>query len=386
MAEGLSEFHPDTQIVATGRPERTADSPVGPKISLTSTHNAISDQVGGIGYARFGNETWSDLESAIGALEKGKTLIFASGMAAISAAFSLLKPGSTIVASKNGYSGLMNLLNGFVESQLHEVRFINIADNAEVAAAAKGADLLWVESPTNPAMEVADLAFIAKAAHENKAKFFMDNTFATPLRQQPLTLGAELVMNSVTKFISGHSDLLMGALSTNDEAIFSQLQQHRTLGGAIPGPMEAWLALRGMRTMAIRLERAEENAMELARRLSQDPMVTRVRYPGLPTDPFHQIAKAQMSGFGAVLAFEVAAQGALSAGQVAQKVCESSRLIHHATSLGGVETLWERRRRWSSESPTIPEGLIRIAVGIENIEDLWSDIKASLTEARSANN
>jgi cystathionine gamma-synthase len=186
-------------------------------------------------------------------------------------------------------------------------------------------------------------------------------------------MGADISMNSVTKFISGHSDLIMGSLSMHDDALYSRLLMERKQGGAIPGAMEVWLALRGMRTLDVRLERAQKNAMILAERLSTHPAVEGVRYPGLPTDPFHQRAASFMKGFGAIVSFEV--KGGVAA---AEKACASSRLVAHATSLGGVESLWERRHRWEGESVHVPENLIRLAVGIENIEDLWADVDQAL--------
>ena len=180
-------------------------------------------------------------------------------------------------------------------------------------------------------------------------------------------------MNSVTKFLAGHSDVLMGSLSINDEALFTRIETQRKLGGAIAGPMEAWLALRGIRTFAIRVQRGSESALELAKRLSEHPKVSRVRYPGLPTDPQHERAKSFMRGFGAVFSFEVKGTG-----EETERVCDAAKLITNATSLGGVETLWERRRRWPIESEVVPESLIRVSVGLENVEDLWDDIKQAL--------
>jgi cystathionine gamma-synthase len=379
VSEHLENFQPETVVVTGGRPERSFDSPVSPGITLSSTFNAV-DERNGVGYGRYGNATWSQLEDVISNLEKGRTLLFSSGMAAISACLSLMPAGSKILASKNGYTGSMRLLRDLEKNLGFEIRFVNIADNDEVQSQADGVDLFWIESPTNPALEVADLPFLINLAKSVGAKVIVDNTFATPLRQQPLTLGADVVMNSVTKFMSGHSDIVMGAVSTNNEEFFNKLHDYRSLGGAIPGPMEVWLALRGIRTMAIRLERAEENAMELAIRLSNHPAVAKVRYPGLPNDEFHQRAKNQFSGFGAILAIEVKGSATHSAVEVADIACRSSKLVHYATSLGGVETLWERRHRWQSESPEVPKELIRIAVGIENIEDLWQDLNQALLQ------
>jgi cystathionine gamma-synthase len=198
----------------------------------------------------------------------------------------------------------------------------------------------------------------------------VDNTFATALTQRPLEMGADLVMNSVTKFLSGHSDVLMGSLSTRDEQIYQRLENARRVTGSIAGPFEAWLALRGIRTFPLRFGKACASTLELAHRLSSHPRVSRVRYPGLPTDSQHERAKKFMDTFGAVLSFEII--GSLSD---ADRLCDSSAIISHATSLGGVESLWERRRRWPSESPSVPENLIRLSVGCEDVDDLWDDIQ-----------
>jgi cystathionine gamma-synthase len=295
-------------------------------------------------------------------------------MAAISAVFNMLPIGAVVTASDQGYSGTMSLLKQSHESGRLEVRFVNVADTDAVLAAIPGTQLLWLESPTNPCLEVADLPKLISAAKSSNIGVAVDNTFATPLNQSPLAMGADIVMNSATKFLSGHSDVVMGTLSTKDEALFTRLEMQRKLGGAVPGPMETWLALRGLRTFAVRVQRASESALEIAKRLSTHPKVAKVRYPGLPTDPQHQRAKSFMRGFGAVLSFEIKGGAAQ-----AEKVCESSKLITHATSLGGVESLWERRRRWPAESQAVPESLIRLSVGIENVEELWQDIESALT-------
>jgi cystathionine gamma-synthase len=343
-------LHPETSAISAGRPEAAPDAPLNPPIVLTSTYHAG----GPVGYGRYGNESWSALETAIGELEGGATLSFSSGMAAISAVFSILPIGAPIVASNQGYSGVMGLLNQFQASGRLEVRFVEITNTEEVIAAMKGAALVWLESPTNPCLDVADLPALITAAKKLGIGVAVDNTFATPLVQKPLTMGADIVMHSVTKFLAGHSDVVLGSLSTNDEALFKRLDEARRFNGSIPGPFEAWLALRGIRSFPVRFRAAESNAKDLVTRLSGHSKVTRVRYPG----------------FGAVISFEVDGTAA-----DAEKVCESSQLITHATSLGGIESLWERRRRWALESPSVPEQLIRLSVGCEHVDDLWADIQ-----------
>ncbi len=345
--------HPETTAITAGRPDVAPDAALNPPVVLTATFHAGGE----IGYGRYGNQTWSALEEAIGALEGGPTLIFSSGMAAISAVFSILPVGAPIVASNQGYSGVMTLLNSFHESGRLEVRFVDIVNTQSVIDAMKGAALVWLESPTNPGLDVADLVTLIAAAKKLGIGVGVDNTFATPLVQTPLAIGADIVMHSVTKFLSGHSDVLMGSLSTNDSALFNRLKDSRSFNGSIPGPFETWLALRGLRTFPLRFNKSQENAKALVEKLGGHPKISRVRYPG----------------FGAIISFEVDGTG-----EQAQKVCESSTLIAHATSLGGVESLWERRRRWPMESLSVPEQLIRLSVGCEHIDDIWDDIDRAL--------
>lgn len=364
-------LHPETIAITFGRPAAAPDAPLNAPLSLNATLHA-----GGlVGYGRHGNETWSALESAIAALEAGPTLIFSSGLAAISAVFSLLPIGSVVTASNQGYSGVMALLQHLESSGKMEVRYVNVSKTDEVVAALPGTALLWLESPTNPSLEIADLPHLIQTAKLMGVGVAVDNTFATPLLQQPLTMGADIVAHSVTKYLAGHSDVIMGSLSTNDSVLFSRLETARKLGGAVAGPFEAWLALRGLRTFPIRFEKAQFNAGELAMRLQNHPKVEKVNYPGLITDPHHERAKSFMKGFGAILSFTIKGDA-----ESAERVCESSKVIMHATSLGGVESLWERRRRWASESSSVPESLIRLSVGCENIEDLWADIQLSLSK------
>jgi len=347
-------IHPETTAITAGRPEAAPDASLNPPIISSSTYHAG----GPIGYGRYGNESWSALETAISELEGGQTLSFSSGMAAISAVFSILPVGAPIVASNQGYSGVMSLLKQLHVAGRLEVRFVEITNTDEVIAAMKGAALVWLESPTNPCLDVADLPALIAAAKKLGIGVGVDNTFATPLVQKPLSMGADIVMHSVTKFLAGHSDVVLGSLSTNDPALYKRLDESRRFNGSIPGPFEAWLGLRGIRTFPIRFRAAENNAKDLIDRLASHPKVTKVRYPG----------------FGSIISFEVAGSA-----EDAQKVCESSRLITHATSLGGVESLWERRRRWAIESPSVPEQLIRLSVGCEHVDDLWEDINQALT-------
>ena len=369
----LNKLATESKVVAAGRPAKQPDGALNPPIALNSTFH----EGGPIGYGRYGNETWSALEDAISILEGGKTLLFSSGMAAISAVFSLLPEGSVVVAANNGYQGTTTLLKKLHESEKLKVRFVNLANTDETVSAIPGAQMLYLESPLNPLLEIIDLPKLIAAGKAAGCGVAVDNTLATPLLQNPLALGADIVIHSVTKYLSGHSDLILGSLSTNDSALYNRLEQSRRYGGAIAGPFEAWIALRGVRTFALRMQRSQENALELATRLSKDGRVAKVRYPGLPTDAYHQMAKSFMKGFGAMISFDV--NGTVD--QV-DLMCNSSRLITNATSLGGVESIWERRRRWATESTLVPENLIRLSVGIENVDDLWADIEHAFTAAK----
>jgi len=369
----LEKLATESKVVAAGRPAKQPDGALNPPIALNSTFH----EGGPVGYGRYGNETWSALEEAISVLEGGKTLLFSSGMAAISAVFSLLPEGAVIVAANNGYQGTTTLLKKLNESEKLKVRFVNLANTDECIAAIPGAQMLYLESPLNPLLEVVDLPKIIAAGKTAGCGVAVDNTLATPLLQNPLALGADISIHSVTKYLSGHSDLILGSLTTNDQALYGRLEQSRRYGGAIAGPFEAWIALRGLRTFAIRMQRSQENAMELANRLSKDSRISKVRYPGLATDSYHGLAKSFMKGFGAMISFDVKA----SVEQV-DLMCNSSKLITNATSLGGVESIWERRRRWATESATVPENLIRFSVGIENVDDLWDDIQQALNTAK----
>ena len=237
--------------------------------------------------------------------------------------------------------------------------------------------LAWLESPTNPMLEVGDLPEILAAARRLGVVTAVDNTFATPILQRPLDLGADVVVHSATKFLAGHSDVLLGMTLTSNEELYKAMLHYRITNGAIPGPMEAWLGLRGLRTLALRVERAVQNAQVLAERLSEHPFVAEVRYPGLESHRGHEVAKKQMSGFGAILCItlDTDAQGA-------RNVVEALKVWTPATSLGGVESLVERRRRHGSEPESIPESMLRLSVGIENVDDLYNDLVEAFKAVR----
>lgn len=367
---------PDTVVVSAGRPPHAIDQPVNPPIVLSSTfHSLGAPGAGEKVYGRFTNPTWDPLEETIATLEGCElpALAYASGMAAVAAALSLLPVGGTIVIPAHAYNGSLSLVAELQGTLGLTVRHVDLADTEAAIAAFAGADMAWLESPTNPMLEVADLPVLLAAARAAGVLSVVDNTFSTPLRQRPLAQGADVVVHSATKYMGGHSDVVLGAVVTGNPELRTRLHTMRTLHGAIPGPFEAWLTLRGIRTMALRLDRAEANAMELAVRLSSHPAVSKVRYPGLPTDPGHQRAAAQLDGFGAILCLEV--EGGADA---ADAMLARLELWTPATSLGGVESLAERRRRHQGEPDTVPENLVRLSVGIENIEDLHADLVAAL--------
>jgi len=348
-----SPLHPATVAVTAGRPEHVPDAPFNTPVTFASTY------VGGgeLEYGRYANPTWTAFEDALGALEGGRALSFSSGLAAISTILDLVGTDQKVVAARHTYHGTIMQLADLEARGRLRAQLVDITNTVEVVRACADASLVIIESPTNPALEVADIPAIVAAAHEAGAYVVVDNTFATPLLQKPLELGADIVVHSATKYLSGHSDVVMGAVVTRDDELFGVLKGRRDLIGAIPGPMEAYLALRGLRTLHLRVERAQDNAQELVRRLSAHEAISEVRYPG----------------FGAIVSI-VLAQGALAADLLTHK----TTLWVHATSLGGVESTFERRRRWKTESATIPEGLVRMSVGIEDIEDLWADLVSAL--------
>jgi cystathionine gamma-synthase len=358
---------PATIAVRAGR-DAESGAAVNPPIQMSSTFRHGGEQL----YARDDNSTWEALEEVLGELEGGAALVFGSGMGAISAVLETLPIGATVVVAEDAYNGTRKWCADAAARGRLGVRLVDVTDTVAVVAACDGAQLVWLESPTNPCLAIADIAAIAAGAHQLGATVVVDNTLATPLLQRPLRLGADVVVHSVTKWLAGHSDLVMGAAITADDGRLEALRERRSLNGAVAASVEAWLALRGVRTLPARLERAQATAGELARRLMTHPAVDRVRYPGLPDDPGHAIAQKQMDGPGAMVSFEV--RGGADA---AEAVCAAVRVLTPATSLGGVETLIERRGRYAFEEAT-PPALLRMSVGQEDVEDVWEDLDAAL--------
>ena len=360
---------PSTLAVTAGRGE---PSPGGP-VNVPPVLSTVYRDGGAIGYVRQGNPTWSALEEALGALEGGTVRVFASGLAGASAVLESLPVRARVVAPNGAYLGLRSLLADLEGRGRLSVELVDIGDTPAVLEAVRDADLLWVESPSNPLLEIADLPALIQGAHAAGAAVAVDSTFATPLLLRPLDLGADLVLHSATKLIGGHSDVLMGAVATKDAEWLERIETRRALHGATPGPLEAWLVRRGLRTLPVRLVRAQSNAAELARRLGRHPAVERVRYPGLPEDPWHGRAVAQLRGFGTIISFDVA-----GGAEAADAVCGRVRLIQQVTSLGGVESTMERRGRYPEEA-ALPPGLIRLSVGCEHVDDLWADLAQALS-------
>lgn len=351
-------LRPETQVVQQGRPEREPGGAIIGGISVSTTFRAGGEYI----YGRSDNDTWKDLEAVLGALEGGQALVFSSGMAAISATFDLIPPGGVVVAPTAGYMNTFVQLRKLEANNRLGIRWVDINENQSVIAALDGAAMLFFESPVNPLLTVADVSTLIREAKARGVLVAVDNTFATPLRQQPLKLGADVAVHSLTKALSGHSDVVLGAAITDSAELFEKLMSYRKDSGANAGPFEAWLALRGLRTFPIRFAQAENSTKILVERLQNHPAVERVRYPG----------------FGFMVSIEVK-----GGARAADKACNASKIWSYATSLGGVESLWERRRRHGDEPLEVPENLIRISVGIEHVEDLWSDMDLALTKSQS---
>ena len=363
----------ETRLAVLGRPSEPGQ-PLNVPIVPASNFRAVPGG-GGAGreYARDdGTPGWDALEELLGDLEGGSAVCFSSGMAAIAAVLETLPVGALVVVPRDSYTALRGLVeDGAAAGGRWTVRAVDMTDADDLAAAVREADLVWLETPSNPLLQVVDIAEVAGASG---ALVAVDNTFATPLLQNPLSLGADFVVHSATKFIGGHSDLLLGAVVCRRPDDRARLVRRREVAGATPGALETFLALRGARTLAVRLRQAQESAGELARRLSAHPAVGRVRYPGLADDPHHDLAARQMRGSGAVLAFE------LADADTADAVCAHVRVIAHATSVGGVESTIERRAKLPGQEH-VPAGLLRISVGCEHVEDLWADLAVALESA-----
>jgi cystathionine gamma-synthase len=347
-------LHPETIAVVAGRPTRAPGAPLNAPIVPASTYHHGGDPV----YGRDGNPGWAAFEEALGALEHGSCVAFASGLAASNAILDELASGVRLVVQRAPYFGVAEQLRERATRGQLELETLPDMTLSALEAVVHGAGVVWVESPTNPMLQIVDLPAVIGIARAAGALVVVDNTFATPLGQTPLAHGADVVLHSATKLIGGHSDLLLGAVAVRDAAVAERLRERRSTTGATPGALEAYLALRGLRTLPTRLSRAQASARHVVRELATHPRVAHVRYPGN----------------GTIISFEI-----IGTADDAEAVCEACQLIIHATSLGGVETSLERRARYPSEREVgTPPTLIRLSIGLEHPDDLWRDLKRAL--------
>ena len=346
------EVKPETWVVMAGRPDPVPGAPLNTPVIAASTYVLGSGRM----YSRNeATEGWEAFEAMLGGLEGGGAVAFSSGMAACAAVLGELPTGAHLVLVDDCYQGVAAIAEAGERVHGWRVERLSATDPLWLQRASE-ADLLWIESPSNPLLEVADLEAICAAPRRAGTRLVVDNTFATPLLQRPLQLGADIVVHSATKLIGGHSDLLLGAAVTADSGQLERLREVRSRNGATPGMLECFLALRGSRTLALRLHHAQSSARQLAARLGDHGAVARVRYPG----------------FGTIVSFECKDAGA------ADRACRATRIIRHATSLGGIETSMERRSIYPGQEH-IPPGLIRLSVGCEDLGDLWGDLEAALS-------
>ncbi|GAA3806349.1 cystathionine gamma-lyase [Streptomyces phyllanthi] len=368
-----------TRAVRAGLPEPVKHEPALPGPVFAAHYHLPGDPTGPYTYGRDENPTWALLERAIGELEAPgqdgvETLVLSSGMAAVSAVlFSQLRAGDTVVLPGDGYQALP-----LVRDQLNaygvEVRTAPTAEDAQLDVL-DGARLLWIETPSNPGLDVCDVRRLAEAAHARGCLVAVDNTLATPLGQRPLELGADFSVASGTKQLTGHGDLLLGYVTSRDAGLMAPVRRWRKIAGAIPGPMESWLAHRSLATLHLRADRQGVNALAVAEALKGRPEVTGLRHPGLPGDPAHKIASQQMRRYGCVVSF------ALPTRERADRFLGALRLVDDATSFGGVRSTAERRGRWGGDA--VPEGFIRFSVGVEDTEDLVADVLRALDDSAS---
>ncbi len=370
-----------TKIIRSTLTRPEAGEPIHPGPVFAAPYHAPGDPSAiPYTYARSHNPTWTHLEKALAQIESGEgyrasALVFASGMAACTAVFgAVLRPGDIAVLPDNAYFAARVLAQEYFAKMGIQLRLAPTANNGQLEHL-EGAKLLWIETPSNPTMDVCDIALLSEAAHRAGALVAVDNTTPTALGQSPLALGADFSVASDTKSMTGHSDILLGHVAVRDLELRQKIDQWRTLTGGILGPMEAWLALRSIGTLPLRLERSCQNAQAIAEFLATRPEVEQVLYPGLPTHPGHAIAKKQMRYYGAVLSFILRDKAA------AETFLAKSKLLTDATSFGGITSTAERRARWGGDQ--IAEGFIRLSAGCEAIEDLLEDIAQALDATRS---
>ncbi|SED10755.1 cystathionine gamma-lyase [Streptomyces sp. 2131.1] len=365
-----------TRAVRAGLPEPQQYEPTLPGPVFAAHYHLSGEPAGPYTYGRDSNPTWTHLERAIGELEAPdedvETTVFASGMAAISAVLlSQARSGDAVVLPDDGYQALP-LLQAQLEAYGVEVRTAPTGGDAQLAVL-EGAKLLWLETPSNPGLDVCDVRRLVEAAHAGGTLVAVDNTLATPLGQRPLELGADFSVASDTKGMTGHGDILLGHVTCRDPELAAGVRRWRKVVGAIPGPMEAWLAHRSLATLELRNERQCANALALAEALAKHQAVSGLRYPGLPTDPSYANAVRQMRRFGSVVSFVLADR------ETAERFLSALHLVEDATSFGGVRSTAERRGRWGGDA--VPEGFIRFSVGAEDAADLVADVEQALATA-----
>ena len=367
-----------TRAVHAGLPPARQGEPLLPGPVFASLFGVSGAPTGApYVYGRYDNPTWAAYERALGELEGGEAVLFASGMAASAAVLvPLLEPGDVLVLPADGYPALREIAIGHLGRRGVEVREVATADERGWREAIPGARLVWLETPSNPGLDICDIVALSEAAHAEGALVAVDNTTASPLGQRPLDLGADLSMSSDTKHMSGHSDLLLGHVAARDAALLEPLREWRRITGAIAGPFEAWLAHRSLATLALRLDRACATAADLAARLAAHPGVEAVRYPGLPGDPSHALARRQMRRFGTIVSFDLGSR------ERAERFLAACELVVDATSFGGLHSSAERRARWPGND--VPEGFIRFSVGCEDPADLLADVERALEHAGAA--
>ncbi|MEV4945014.1 cystathionine gamma-synthase [Streptomyces sp. NPDC053755] len=383
MSDQHSHQSFETRAIHAGNTADPLTGAVVPPIYQVSTYkqDGVGGLRGGYEYSRSANPTRTALEENLAALEGGRRgLAFASGLAAEDCLLrTLLAPGDHVVIPNDAYGGTFRLFAKVV--QRWGVDF-SVADTSDLASVRDAVNdrtkVIWVETPSNPLLGITDIAAVADVARTAGAKLVVDNTFASPYLQQPLALGADVVVHSLTKYMGGHSDVVGGALVTADEALGEELAYHQNAMGAVAGPFDSWIVLRGIKTLAVRMDRHSENAEKIAEMLTQHPKVTTVLYPGLPDHPGHDIAAKQMKAFGGMISFRVT-----GGEEAAVAVCDRARLFTLGESLGGVESLIEHPGRMTHASVAgsaleVPGDLVRLSVGIENVDDLLADLRQAL--------
>jgi cystathionine beta-lyase/cystathionine gamma-synthase len=378
----------ETRAIHEGQEPDPATGAVIVPIYQTSTY--IQDEVGkhrGYEYSRTGNPTRTALEVCLASLEGGAYgRAFASGMAAETTVMHLLSPGDRVVSVNDVYGGTYRLFTKVYEPKGYIFEFLTAEDVSTRLADAldERTRMVWVETPTNPFLSIVDIRAAAEAAHSVGALCVVDNTFATPYLQRPLELGADIVVHSTTKYLGGHSDVIGGFVAMNDPTVAERIAFLQNALGGVPGPLDSWLVLRGLKTLAVRMREHCANAHRIAEWLAAQPGVERVRYPGLPSHPQHELAKAQMDDFGGMISFELAGSE-----EDARQVLGATKIWRLAESLGGVESLIEHPGLMThaslADSPfAVPGNLIRLSVGIESVDDLIADLEQALLRARTA--